>query len=86
MAHPWVKELAPNARNVQITLNVEHIKAFRNIERLEKATLNLVASQLKEQQIENLKDIFLQLDATQDGTLTMGELRKGISSLEPKLS
>lgn len=53
---------------------------------MKKATLNFMASQLQEHEIGNLKDVFLKLDVNQDGTLTMDELREGISQLDPKFA
>lgn len=78
--------MAPNASNIQLNFNVENIKAFKNCEKLKKATLNFMASQLQEHEIGNLKDVFLKLDVNQDGTLTMDELREGISQLDPKFA
>lgn len=51
--------MAPNAKNIPLKLNVENFKAFKNAEKLKKATLNFMASQLQEHEIGNLKDLFL---------------------------
>mmetsp|Transcript_45608 Transcript_45608/g.52525 ORF Transcript_45608/g.52525 Transcript_45608/m.52525 type:complete len:475 (+) Transcript_45608:69-1493(+) len=80
--HSWVAELAPNALTANLSNSaISALKAYQASEKLKKATLHYIASQLTEKEIGSLKDAFLALDANGDGTLTISELQTGISKL-----
>mmetsp|Transcript_16048 Transcript_16048/g.17955 ORF Transcript_16048/g.17955 Transcript_16048/m.17955 type:complete len:502 (-) Transcript_16048:65-1570(-) len=77
--HPWIEkyvhaEAMPDINSVV----VPQLKAFRNNAVLQKATLTYIASQLVSVgETENLKKTFQQLDADQNGVLTLDEVTKG---------
>lgn len=82
LSHTWVNNLAPNSQEVLLSLNVDALSNYRNFNKLKKATLTFIASRLKDEEIKNLKDIFTTLDKNQDGTLTVEEVKAGVSQIE----
>jgi len=82
--HTWVKNKAPNADHFLTELNVESLKCYKNNNKLKKAVLTFIASRLKDDEIKILKDIFNTLDKDKNGTLTLEEVREGVSKLGDK--
>jgi calcium-dependent protein kinase len=83
--HTWVKNQAPGADDVILNLNTENLKIYKNINKLQKAVLTFIASRLKDDDIKTLREIFSALDKNQDGTLTIEEIKNGVSQLKVKL-
>eukprot|EP00811_Abedinium_folium_P028718 NODE_4469_length_1887_cov_20.710227.p1 GENE.NODE_4469_length_1887_cov_20.710227~~NODE_4469_length_1887_cov_20.710227.p1 ORF type:complete len:510 (-),score=122.71 NODE_4469_length_1887_cov_20.710227:306-1835(-) len=78
--HVWVKEKAPKASNVPLQSSlVDNLRSFRSQNKLKKAALHVIASQLGESQIKALRDTFMQLDGNGDGLLTVVEMREGLA-------
>jgi len=78
--HVWIKHLAPRATDAPLTSGlVDNLRGFRSQNKLKKAALHVIASQLKEEQIKALRNTFMSLDANGDGLLTADELRQGLS-------
>jgi len=77
--HIWVRNKAPKAQNVplQNTL-VDNLRGFRSQNKLKKAALHVIASQLGESQIKALRDTFIALDGNGDGLLTAAEMKEGL--------
>jgi len=78
--HDWIKDKAPKAK--QVTLSgafVDNLRGFRSHNKLKKATLAIIAQQLNEGQIKQLRDTFMSLDADGDGSLTAIELKEGLA-------
>lgn len=80
--HTWVENLAPNSPEVVINLNVDSIKNYTNSNKLKKAVLTFIASRLKEDDIKELKEIFMALDKNKEGTLSLEEIKDGIDKLK----
>jgi calcium-dependent protein kinase len=80
--HTWVVNNAPNSTDALLTLNVDNLKNYRNINKLKKAVLVFIASRLNESDIKSLKEIFNSIDKNQDGTLTLEEIKAGVSELK----
>jgi len=79
MNHVWIKNKAPKAQNVALQASlVDNLKGFRSTNKLKKAALHVIAFQLDESQIKNLRDVFLQLDDNGDGLLSVKEMRDGL--------
>jgi calcium-dependent protein kinase len=77
--HVWVKNKAPKAANVALQSSlVDNLRGFRSQNRLKKAALHVIASQLGESQIKALRDIFMTLDNNGDGLLTVNEMKEGL--------
>merc|ERR1719409_971535 len=78
--HVWVRNKAPKSQNqpLQNTL-VDNLKSFRSQNKLKKAALHVIASQLGETQIKALRDTFMALDHNGDGLLTSAEMKEGLA-------
>jgi len=79
LEHKWIKEKAPQAKqvNLQDTF-IKNLQGFRSQNKLKKAALHVIASQLNDQEIKNLREVFVALDANGDGNLTPQEMRSGM--------
>jgi len=79
--HVWVKNKAPRAQDIPLQSGVvDNLKGFRSQNKLKKAALHVIASQLSETQITALRDTFYALDTNGDGFLTAMELTEGLYS------
>merc|ERR1719401_2867613 len=75
--HEWVKNKAPKAQDVDLSGGlVENLKGFRSQNKLKKAALQVIASQLSETEIKALRDTFIAIDGNGDGLLTASELKE----------
>jgi len=83
--HDWIKNKAPKAIDVCLQQNqLENLRSFRSQNKLKKAALQVIASQLNEIQIKALRDIFMALDDNSDGLLTATETGEGLEKAKPK--
>merc|ERR1719311_2026321 len=78
--HVWVRNKAPKSQNqpLQNTM-VDNLRSFRSQNKLKKAALHVIASQLGEAQIKALRDTFTALDKNGDGLLTAAEMKEGLT-------
>jgi len=78
--HVWVRNKAPKAANVSLTNGklMDNLKSFRSQNKLKKAALHVIASQLGESQIKALRETFMALDENSDGLLTVNEMKEGL--------
>ncbi|CAE7213552.1 CPK2 [Symbiodinium sp. KB8] len=80
LQHEWIKLKAPMAKNVSLQSNfVDNLRGFRSQNKLKKAALHIIAGQLNEDQIKQLRDVFMMIDGNGDGYLTVNELKEGLS-------
>jgi calcium-dependent protein kinase len=79
--HNWVSNLAPNSQDIVLDLNIDNLKWYTNANKLKKAVLVFIASRLNDSDIKDLKEIFNSIDKNKDGTLTLDEMKDGISKL-----
>jgi calcium-dependent protein kinase len=78
--HDWIKNKAPAAKNVSLQASfVDNLRGFRSQNKLKKAALQIIAGQLSEGQIKNLRETFQALDNNGDGLLTSVEMRDGLA-------
>jgi len=78
--HVWVRNKAPKAQGGQLQSSlVDNLKGFRSQNKLKKAALHVIASQLGEDQIKALRETFMQLDNNGDGLLTATEMKEGLA-------
>jgi len=82
LSHTWVQNNAPNAKDCILNLNIDNLRSYKNTNKLQKAVLTFIASRLRDDDIKVLKEIFLSLDENKDGSLTLDEIKKGISKLK----
>jgi calcium-dependent protein kinase len=77
--HPWIKKFADKAPSVVLPpLITKNLKAFRCAEKVKKAVLTYLATQLSEQEMAPLKKLFLSLDKNGDGILSVEEIGSGL--------
>lgn len=60
------------------TATINNLKTFAVANKLKKASLNVIATQLTDVAIKDLKDMFMSMDENNDGTLSIGELKDGL--------
>lgn len=72
--HPWMKE---DLEKSSLNLNFNTLKNFQNTMKLKKATLTFIASQLSENEIQELGKLFKTIDKNGDGVLSIDELKSG---------
>jgi calcium-dependent protein kinase len=78
--HVWVRNKAPKAANVNLQASlVDNLRGFRSQNKLKKAALHVIASQLGESQIKALRETFMALDENGDGLLTVNEMKEGLN-------
>jgi len=79
LEHTWVEKLAPNSSDKKLSAAaVSNLKGFRAQNKLKKAALTVIATELSEESLKDLKEMFIALDADNDGTLTVEEMRQGM--------
>ena len=81
LAHPWFK----NASNVPISsLNFDSsfFIDFIHGSQVKKMSLLFIATRLNENEIENLRKVFVAFDKKKDGQITFEELKKGLIQLK----
>lgn len=82
LRHKWVAEGTcgrVDNRLPSVTLTqVGSLKAFATMNKVKKAAIAAMATQLTDKQIGNLKSQFMAMDSNQDGTVSMIELRQGL--------
>lgn len=81
LAHPWFN-IAKNTKSSRCTLRASFFKKYKESSLLKKMVRSFVASRLKENDIQNLKDLFKIFDQDNDGQISYNELEKGILKLE----
>mmetsp|Transcript_121632 Transcript_121632/g.242308 ORF Transcript_121632/g.242308 Transcript_121632/m.242308 type:complete len:500 (-) Transcript_121632:244-1743(-) len=79
LTHDWIKKKAPKAAPIALQANfVDKLRGFRSQHKLKKAALHVIAGQLHDDQIKELRAIFLALDDNGDGLLTLQEMKQGL--------
>merc|ERR1711920_860707 len=77
--HDWIKNKAPKAANVNLQSQfVQNLQNFRGHDKMKKAALNVIAVNLEDKQIMELRNTFTSLDQNGDGLLTAKEMRTGM--------
>jgi len=75
----WVKDHAPRAGDVSIGSGlVDNLRGFRSQNKLKKAALHVIAGQMTDAQIKDLRETFIAMDVNGDGLLTAKELEEGM--------
>ncbi|CAE7625893.1 CPK2 [Symbiodinium microadriaticum] len=61
------------------------LKRFQSNSRMKKVALTLIAQQLKDDDLKELRDTFIQLDKNRDGTLSLEEIQTGMRTAKADL-
>jgi len=82
LKHAWILTKAAleidGQENEVAALAVNNLRGFAGMNKLKKASLNVIATQLTDTAIKELKNMFLSMDENGDGTLSIGELKDGL--------
>lgn len=82
LQHQWITKMlqSPAVADARVTnVAVSNLKSFAVMNKLKKASLNVIASQLTDAAIKDLKTLFMAMDENNDGTLSVGELKEGLN-------
>ncbi|CAD7938606.1 unnamed protein product [Amoebophrya sp. A120] len=78
--HVWVSQMAPKSASISLSGNlVGPLTSFRNGNKLKKAALTVIATQISDDSVKSLRELFYQLDSDNDGTLTIDEITQGLA-------
>jgi len=85
LEHKWL-ELQADQPSGTIKSNLgSKLRKFTGVSKLKKVALTVIATELNEDAIAELKNTFNILDANKDGTLTMREIEEGMKKFEVDL-
>ena len=63
LEHRWIKETAPAAAPANVSKNVmANLRSFRSANKLKKVALHVIAQQMSDEKIKELRDLFTSLD------------------------
>jgi calcium-dependent protein kinase len=75
----WVKDNAPNSNKTLLPVMMDGIKEYAKSNKFRKAVLTYIASRLSDKEIKKIKEIFQNIDANNDGKLSLEELKKAVA-------
>lgn len=79
LRHAWLEKKAPTGDNVDLShMRIDGLAAYGRMNKVKKAVLTVIATQMPEDQIQTLKAMFFRMDKNSDGTLTMAEIEKAL--------
>jgi len=81
LGHKWIQQTAPRTSTAPIKANpnlVDNLRSFRSQNKLKKAALQIIATQLDDAAIRGLRDTFTALDSNGDGLLSCAEIKSGL--------
>lgn len=80
LQHAWFETHAVGHESAAATeLEVRGLEAFGRMNQLKRAVLTVIATQLSQENIEHLNEIFMAMDHNSDGTLSIKELKEGLT-------
>lgn len=82
--HKWMKYYSSESKKNEILLdlNIDGLKNYSNFKKFRKAVLTFIATRLKEDEIQTLKDIFVEMDVNNDGYLSLEEFKIACSKIQ----
>jgi len=80
LQHQWISQAMMAAEDQAGITNsvVANLKGFSVMNKLKKASLNVIATQLTDNAIRELKEMFMAMDENNDGTLSVSELKEAL--------
>ena len=85
LEHKWMKKQMKGEGGKNLSLKgakLDTFKSFNKQSKLKQAALTAISVQASPDDIKELKQLFMSLDVNGDGSLTIEELRKGLSGKE----
>nr|CAD1819226.1 unnamed protein product [Ananas comosus var. bracteatus] len=86
LEHPWLREGGEASDKPIDSAVLSRMKQFRAMNKLKKMALKVIAENLNEEEIKGLKQMFINIDTDNSGTITYEELKTGLARLGSKLS
>ncbi|KAJ9537523.1 hypothetical protein OSB04_030256 [Centaurea solstitialis] len=86
LSHPWIKEDGEAPDKPLDNAVMGRLKQFRAMNKFKKVALRVIAGCLSEEEIMGLKEMFRGMDTDNSGTITLEELKHGLSKQGTKLS
>lgn len=85
LKHVWIKSLAKTQKKERLNnIDVNTLQEYQSHQKLKKAALNFIASQIDTEEVEMLKRKFESIDRNGDGNITLKELREAVKDIENK--
>mmetsp|Transcript_37112 Transcript_37112/g.114344 ORF Transcript_37112/g.114344 Transcript_37112/m.114344 type:complete len:397 (+) Transcript_37112:397-1587(+) len=82
---PWLLETSGRAPDTPLqSSHLDGLRSFSSSNRLKRAALHCIARRMSEQDIQQLKGVFLSMDKNKDGVVTLQELQDGLDRLGSK--
>lgn len=78
LSHHWITKMLATEEGSLSSTVVLNLKSFAVMNKLKKASLNVIATQLTDSAIKELKDLFMAMDNDNNGTLSVSELKQGL--------
>lgn len=86
LEHPWMKVDGEASDKPIDSAVLIRMKQFRAMNKLKKLALKVMAENLSEEEIKGLQQMFNNIDTDRSGTITLEELKTGLSRLGSKLT
>ncbi|XP_028794261.1 calcium-dependent protein kinase 29 [Neltuma alba] len=86
LEHPWMMVGGQASDKPIDSAVLIRMKQFRAMNKMKKLALKVIAQNLSEEEIKGLKQMFRNMDTDNSGTITLEELRAGLSKLGSKLN
>nr|CAB3485410.1 unnamed protein product [Digitaria exilis] len=83
LGHPWLKD-APDRPIDSAVLS--RMKQFKAMNKLKQLALKVIAENLSPEEIKGLRQMFNNMDTDKSGTITVEELKEGLTKLGSKIS
>ena len=81
LKHPWLNNLSPNVKHQMPKSIIDDLKNYKNINNFKRFILTCLATRLRDQDIKNLKNIFIEMDINKDGTLSLQEFKIALKKI-----
>jgi len=80
LTHTWIVKMVPKPPDLPLRPGLlRDLMAFRSLNRLKRASLNIIASLLTEKQTERLRMVFTSMDVNGDGSLSLAEIQERVA-------
>ncbi|KAE8682484.1 Calcium-dependent protein kinase 17 [Hibiscus syriacus] len=86
LSHPWIKEDGEAPDTPLDNTVISRLKQFKAMNNFKKVALRVIAGCLSEEEIMGLKEMFKGMDTDNNGTITLEELKQGLSKQGTKLT
>jgi calcium-dependent protein kinase len=83
LQHKWFKKNHDNSQKKEIAIqNMSSFKSYMKSAKLQQAALTAIATQASNEDIKELRELFMSLDENGDGSISLAELKHGLGQRE----